>query len=277
MSAANDAVQIRRVSEGTKSSDHWERFWFSGQRGHVLAWQRQIFCLLALAFFASYFPSISHWFAADGFLSTQHLGQLVQVAEVSESTRWYWSPLYWVDSPAILTGFVGCGILLSGLAFFGLGGRLLAVAHWLVWLSVANRAWVLSGTEEIPLAIGLSGLAIAGGTPSLWLGDTIPATRVSYGLARRWFQVHVAMLATTTAIAHVTTADSSDLSKSIACGTVATLVLWFFWRARQRELAWALCGSGLLLGVATGEWLYAIGISALWLAYLPESLTSLES
>jgi hypothetical protein len=267
---ADDSVQIRRTPGNTYSIDYWDRFWFSGQSGLVLAWQRRAFCLLTLVFFASYLFSISQWFAAEGFLSTRHLGQLVQVAEVSELTRWYWSPLYWIDSSAMLTSFVGCGILLSGFAFFGVGGRLLDVTHWLVWLSVANRAWVLSGTEEIPLAIGLSSLVIAGKTPSFWSAKTSREKRVSYGLARRWLQVHAAMLAITTAIAYLTTEEPSAGVKSLACAAPALLALWFTWRSRRRELTWALCGSALLLGVATSEWLYAIGASALWLAYLPD-------
>jgi hypothetical protein len=300
----NLAGPLKEVKTGTKSgtADRWERFWFTPRWRGALLWQRVLIGLLSLFFFVSYLNSYADWFAADGILSTNQLGQLVEVAEVGVVARWHWSPLYWLDSPKLLTGVVGCGALLAGLTLLGIGGRSVAIAHLLVWLSVANRAWVLGGIEEIPLAIGLSGLAIAGDLGGYRGGNNSP--RVAYGLAQRWFQIHLAMLALTIALAQWSTAtwptgeavagslqvhgfvgmdgggpsvtwlaNQKPLMRLLAWifvwGAPAMLVLWIAWKSRRREIAYALCAHPCLVALVTGEWPYALGMGALWLAYLP--------
>ncbi len=283
-------------------SDAWESFWFTPSDAGWLSVQRIVFAALACWYFVNYWFDYSLWYGDQGPLSTEQLGRLVSLADVAGTARWYWTPLYWLSSPAILNSLLIVGLVSSVALAFGIGGRSIAVVTWLIWLTIANRGWVLAEIKDIPLAIGLLGLVIAGATPLF--RNVVHHKRWNYQLARRWLQVNAGLIAAGIAIAQwVNPAWRSGLALENLLGAQAdsiaasngllspwlignsaalqllsgivmgipllALPLWIFMKSARRYSTYGLITHSLLVGLISGEWAYAIGWATMWTAFLP--------
>ena len=249
--------------------DIWERFWFAPSTAEILILQRVGFAALATVFYASYSGDAPLWFAEDGRLATERLGRVVATSGTAHSATWHASPLYWVDSATGLRWYLAGGLATAAALAFGLCGRLGALIAWIVYLGLANRGWLVSGPGEIPLAIGMGALVIAGGMPR-WPGSRGGA-RWTYGLATRLMQVHVAAL-----LVAITAAIILDPELLGAAGVAGRLLAWvpavgmldlLLARRRTRPVLVLITWS-LVAGGVTGDWLSAAAISVLLLSFL---------
>lgn len=298
----------------TNSLDAWESFWFTPSEVGWLGVQRLAFAALAGWYFLNYWFDYSHWYGDRGPLSTEQLGQLVSMADVASTARWYWTPLYWLSDPAVLHSMLALGLLSSVALAVGFGGRSIALVTWLVWLAIANRGWVLAEIKDIPLSIGLLGTVIAGATPLL--RNTECDNRWNYQLALRWLQVNAGLLAVGIAIAQwanpawrsglalenllgaqaIGFAASNSLLSPWMIGNAAALQwisglvigapllalpLWIGMKSLKRSvackrIAMGLIAHSLLVGLISGEWAYAMGWMTLWMAFLPIDTTAIR-
>jgi len=163
----------------------WDRFWF-GEVGTGLTLRplRIGMAVMAIAYFASHWADVGRWFSGTGVLGSEALGQFLLEAQLGEAVRWRLSPLYWIESTWILRGYLVVGMLLAAAWPWVRITRAVGVALWLMVVGMANRAFMISGLEELVLVWGIAYLAIAPPDGSEhWTGS----------LALRLIQVHLTL------------------------------------------------------------------------------------
>lgn len=186
------------ISVSSEAGSPWNRFWFgeSGRQqamaGAAMAAVRIGLAVMAFWYFASHWSDIGLWFAGDGVLSSKSLGVFLADAELGETVSWRLSPLYWVDSPLLLRGYLLVGMMLAIALPLVRSTRAVAVALWLAVVWLANRSMIVSGLEEVTLAWGLAYLAIAApGRPSV---DRLAQDGWTASLAQRLIQIHLSIV-----------------------------------------------------------------------------------
>lgn len=163
----------------------WDRFWF-GQvgTGVTLRPVRIGMAVLAIAYFGSHWADIGRWFSGTGLLGGETVGQFLLEAQLGEAVRWRLSPLHWIESTWILRGYLVVGMLLAVAWPWVRVTRAVGVALWLMVIGLANRAFMISGLEELVLVWGIAYLVIAPPDGSEhWTGS----------LALRLIQVHLTL------------------------------------------------------------------------------------
>lgn len=164
----------------------WTQFWFcTAAAQEPLRIIRIGMAAMAFWFFASHWADIGLWLAGDGILASESLARFLSDAGLGDLVRWRLSPLYWIDSAALLRGYLIVGMALAVASMFVRQTRAVQVALWLVVLWLANRSLMLAGLEELVLVFGLGYLALA---------PTDDAAHWSGSLALRLLQLHVSFL-----------------------------------------------------------------------------------
>lgn len=274
------------LSSGEVLQDGWERFWFTPQRADSLRIVRLGLGVAAALYFASHWADIGPWFGADGLLSTDRLGLLVQS---TGAARWNLTPLYWIGSTAGLRAVLGVGIVASLVMAAGIGGRWAVAVAWLVLISVAARCWVIAGIVEIPLVFGVGSLLIAEG--GRWGGEGNSRYWTS-GLARRLLEVHTSALVAMAALAQLASEvwwngtgavhlvfrldgpawDFSPIvSGPIAAAALTHAIVWLpiaavplLWIGRTRRgAAIAIIVHAIATGLLSGQMLYGAVVAVL--------------
>ncbi len=177
---------------GGAATAGWTRFWFcttDGQRSLRIV--RIGMAVMALWYFASHWADIGLWLSGDGILASQSLARFLSDADLGDLVRWRLSPLYWVDSPAVLRGYLIVGMALAVATVLVRRTRAVQVALWLAVLWLANRSLMLAGLEELVLVFGLGYLALA---------PADDAPHWSGSLALRLLQLHVSFLIAVTGL-----------------------------------------------------------------------------
>lgn len=184
------------IKQSTEVSCHtstdWTQFWFctADQQG-ALRSVRIGMAVMAFWYFASHWADIGLWLGGDGILASESLARFLSDADLGDLVRWRLSPLYWVDSPVMLRGYLLLGMALAVAAAVVRQSRAVQVALWLLVVWLANRTLMLAGLEELVLAFGLGYLALAPADGAVhWSGS----------LALRLLQLHVSFLIAVTGL-----------------------------------------------------------------------------
>lgn len=288
----------------------WRDFWFGDSlatqvhAGRLLAMVRLGLAVVAFWYFASHWSDIAFWFAGDGILSAQLLGTFLADADLVDSVQWRLSPLFWIDSPALLRGYLLVGMALAIALPLVRSTRAVAIALWLwaVWL--ANRSLMIGGIEEVTLAWGLGYLAISpaslpwprktGGDPG-WC-----ATGWAGSLAWRLMQLHISLVFLVTGLtmlssiawwdgtgvmAVVSPVESrafdltqtlrtpwihETLTHAIALGAVTLPVL--LWIRATRFVGFGLAILWCVgLAILSSQWMHFFSLAVLTFSFLPEN------
>lgn len=171
-----------------RSLSGWDRFWFSSAPIEWLRPIRAALAVIAFLYFASHWSQIGFWFGPDGVIADEVFARIVSATQSATQARWRLSPLFLTESVFAMRGYLVVGMALAVIVALGRGGRWAAVALWLVYLGLANRATLIAGLVELPLAFGLGYAAIA---PA---GPVADRTRDwTAGLAMRLLQVHTSL------------------------------------------------------------------------------------
>lgn len=170
----------------------WSRWWFCATdvRGSLRI-VRVGLAVLAFWYFASHWNDLVLWLGGEGILASESLARFLQDAELGNLVRWRLSPLYWIDSPLLLRGFLIVAMGLAVASVLVRRTRGVQVALWLAVVWLANRVLMLAGLEELALAFGLGYLAIA---------PADDAPHWSGSLALRLIQAHVTLLLAVTGL-----------------------------------------------------------------------------
>jgi hypothetical protein len=273
-------------------SDDWAHFWFGDPlAGRNLALIRLGMALIAFWYFVSHWGDVAFWFSGEGVLASEKLGDFLDDADLADSVQWRLSPLYWVDSPLVLRGYLLLGMAVALLSGWFRQSRALAIAVWLMVVWLANRSLMISGLEELTLAWGLGYLAIgAGGEQPHWSGS----------LARRLIQVHVTVLILVTGLtmlsslawwdgtgvmAVVAPSDTrridwtetlktpwihEGLTHAIVVGAVLFPVM--LWNRRTQSIGLCLTTLWCLgLGLLSSQWMYFASVAVLAQAFLVQN------
>jgi hypothetical protein len=175
-----------------QSSTGWTQFWFcTTDRQGALRSVRIGMAVMAFWYFASHWADIGMWLGGDGILASEALARFLSDAELGDLVRWRLSPLYWIDSPAVLRGYLIVGMALAVATAVVRQSRAVQVALWLMVVWLANRTLMLAGLEELVLAFGLGYLALA---------PADDAPHWSGSLALRLLQLHVSFLIAVTGL-----------------------------------------------------------------------------
>lgn len=168
------------------STSDWTQFWFcTADRQGALRTVRIGMAAMACWYFASHWADIGLWLGGDGILANQSLARFLRDADLGDLVRWRLSPLYWVDSTAVLRGYLLVGMGLAVATAVIRQTRAVQVALWLMVVWLANRTLMLAGLEELVLVFGLGYLAVA---------PADDAAHWSGSVAMRLLQLHVAFL-----------------------------------------------------------------------------------
>ncbi|MCA9156814.1 MAG: hypothetical protein KDA72_00725 [Planctomycetales bacterium] len=234
----------------------WNLFWFDPRPRAALTLPRVAICLVAALWFVSFWSSAPAWLAADGLLAQPLSKRMLATDQIAE---WQvWSPLWFIQSPSLLYGWLAAGVVLCLVAASGLGGRL-SLAALLLWvIAWANRVVVLSGLVEPTLVACLGYLVVEPGLP-LWNRSPSASAKWTAGVARRLLQTHCWLL--------------------IAAGLLSQLGGLVWWRG---EGVWWLAAAGRsnlfsieqlrghpLVVNSLSHTVIAVQILALWLLTLP--------
>jgi len=170
----------------------WTRFWFcTAAAQEPLRVVRIGMAAMAVWFFASHWADIGLWLGGDGILASESLARFLSDAGLGDLVRWRLSPLYWIDSAALLRGYLIVGMALAVASAIVRQSRAVQIGLWLAVLWLANRSLMLAGLEELVLVFGLGYLAIA---------PADDAAHWSGSLALRLLQLHVSFLIAVTGL-----------------------------------------------------------------------------
>ncbi len=262
----------------------WTQFWFcTADAQRPLQKVRIGLAVMAVWFFASHWTDIGLWLGGDGILSSQSLARFLNDADLNDLVRWRLSPLYWVDSPVLLRGYLLLGMALAVASAVVRQTRAVQVALWLWVLWLANRSLMLAGLEELVLVFGLGYLALAPADEKPhWSGS----------VALRLLQLHVSFLVAVTGLTMLSSLiwwDGSGVmalvapveNRSIdwvdrlsapwvhellthAIVVVAIVAPVLLWSAATRKVA---CVAAMLwcavLGLLSSQWLYFATLAVL--------------
>jgi len=246
-----------KSSENTIDTDTgqsaWNAFWFgdsaTGQSlsSCRLALVRIGIAMLTFWYFASHWTDIAFWFGGDGLLSAKALGVFLADAELGDSVRWRLSPLYWIDSPALLRGFLVLGMLLA-IAMPMVGQtRTVSIALWLAVVWLGNRSMMIGGLEEVTLAWGLGYLMIArAGWPRA--EQPINAGGWTASLAQRLLQIHLSIVFLVTGLAMLSSLAWWDGTGVMAVVSPLENRYFDFTETLQPPLLHELLTHGIVLG-----------------------------
>ncbi len=174
------------------AANGWNQFWFcTPDTDGTLRIVRVGLAAMAFWYFASHWADIAVWLSGDGILASESVARFLNDAALGDAVHWRLSPLYWVQSPLLLRGYLLIGMGLAVASVLVRRTRAIQIALWLAVVWLANRALMLAGLEELVLAFGLAYMAIA---------QADDAPHWSGSLARRLIQLHVSFLIGATAL-----------------------------------------------------------------------------
>ncbi len=282
----------------------WNSFWFGHARAEFslacrsLAMVRIGLAVVAFWHFASHWSDIAFWFAGDGILSAQALGVFLADADLGDTVQWRLSPLYWVDSPMLLRGYLLGGMLLAIAMPLVRSTRAVTIALWLSVVWLANRSMMIGGLEEVTLAWGLGYLAIApAGTPV----SSLPSGTAAWTtmLARRLTQIHLSIVFLVTGLAMLSSlawwdgtgvmavvspiesrySDFTEtlrsplvhelLTHGIVLGAIALPALLWIGSTRTAGFCLAIVWC-VGLAILSSQWMHFLALAMLSLSFFPE-------
>ncbi len=196
--------------------DQWDQFWFEPTSQTVVQRLRISLGIFVAVWFASFLPSVSTWFDANGILNTAQSSSLLGFAEVSRSLNW--SPLWLTDSVWVYQTWLVVGIAMALVVAWGRGGRLAVAALLILAIAWSHRIFWLTGPVEPAMMAMLMYLLVQTGCR---LGVHDDSLRSSNQLTTRLIQVHTWIL--------------------LAAGGLSSLASLSWWRG---EGAWWLVATG---------------------------------
>jgi|GEM_PF-1221103 len=294
----------------TAADSAWNAFWFGDSlaarslAARSLALVRIGLAAIAFWYFASHWSDIAFWFAGDGILSAQSLGKFLADADLGDSVQWRLSPLFWIDSPLLLRGYLLVGMVLAIASPLVRSTRAVAIALWLFVVWLANRSLMIGGIEEVTLAWGLGYLAISPaslprpGKP--YDGDRSGAVGWTGSLARRLMQLHLSLVFLVTGLTMLSSLAWWDgtgvmavvspvesryfdltqtlrtpwihevLTHAVALGAVALPVL--LWMRPTRCAGFCLAILWCVgLAILSSQWMHFLSLAILSLSFFPEN------
>jgi hypothetical protein len=282
----------------------WNSFWFGSgitelsSASRSLAMVRIGLAVVAFWYFASHWSDIAFWFAGDGILSAQALGVFLADADLGDTVQWRLSPLYWVDSPTLLRGYLLVGMLLAIAMPLVRSTRAVTVALWLSVVWLANRSMIIGGLEEVTLAWGLGYLAIAP-VQTPFSDPAVGTAAWTTTLARRLTQIHLSIVFLVTGLAMLSSLAWWDgtgvmavvspieiryfdftetlrsplvhesLSHGIVLGAIALPPLLWIGSTRVAGFCLAILWC-VGLAILSSQWLHFLGLAMLSLSFFPE-------
>jgi len=274
----------------------WNAFWYGDSLAADLLAARSLalvrfgLAVIACWYFASHWSDIAVWFAGDGILSARSLGLFLADADLGDSVQWRLSPLFWIDSPRLLSGYLMIGMALAIASPLVRSTRAPAILLWLFVVWLANRSLMIGGIEEVTLAWGLGYLAIAPAGSTGW----------TVSLAQRLMQLHLSLIFLITGLtmlsslawwdgtgvmAVVSPVESryfdltqtlltpwihETLTHGIALGAIALPVL--LWMRPVRRMGFCLAILWCVgLAVLSSQWMHFLALATLSLSFLPEN------
>lgn len=282
----------------------WNSFWFghwSAERllaARSLALVRIGLAVIAFGYFASHWSDVSFWFAVDGILSAEALGVFLTDAALGDTVGWRISPLYWIDSPLLLRGYLLVGMLLAVAMPLVRSTRAVTIALWLLVIWMANRSMVIGGLADVTLAWGLGYLAIAP-VGTLALDRLSGSAGWTTSLARRLVQIHLSIVFLVTGLAMLSSLAWWDgtgvmavvspvesryfdftetlrsplvhemLTHGIVLGAISLPPL--LWIGSTRVIGFALAIVWCVgLAILSSQWIHFLALAMLSLSFLPE-------
>ena len=289
-----------------ETGESWNHFWFEPYRGPALDRLRIATGCIALLWWLSFLPNLSLWLGEEGLLPLDTLRNLVGAGS-QRIYRFSW--FYAGESPFIIGGLWGLGLLAILLHTLGLFGRVSTALAWSFVISTVHRMPMIAGLMEPVLTMSLAYLIIGSSnrvgllTGRLFpkriprapspLGDHL--SRVSL----RLLQIHTLffyVVMATTQLRHDTWWEGEalwtmlaasetrpiDLSwlgtTPLALNLITQAVIVFeiafpilIWKATLRPLLIFLSGIfWIVLGLSSGLLLYCLLMFSLGLAFWPD-------
>ncbi|GAB5406621.1 MAG: hypothetical protein Aurels2KO_48520 [Aureliella sp.] len=196
--------------------EQWDEFWFKPTTETIAKRTRISLAIFVAVWFASFLPTASTWFGADGILNLAHSSSLLGFAEVSRSLNW--SPLWLTDSILVYQAWLLGGIALALVVASGWGGRPAVAALSVMAIAWSHRIFWLTGPVEPAMMAMLMYVLVQ---PATRVGKQDDSLRSSNQLAVRLVQVHTWIL--------------------LAAGCLSSLASLSWWRG---EGAWWLAATG---------------------------------
>ena len=193
-------------SESSGQGDRWtgwDQFWFIPIPADTIAFVRGVICLITFCYLVSCWSDLEFWYGDDGPFTPDRIATFLETGGVEESAAWILSPLFLTDSVTVYRVTLLLGMALAWIVALGGGGRVACVMLWLVLVSWANRAMILSGLTETLLSLGLFAAAIA--PPRVaWIPtsrrDAAPETDWTARFAERLMAVQITLVGAATMI-----------------------------------------------------------------------------
>lgn len=199
----------------------WNRFWFAPVRGIAIAPVRAAICIVTALWLWSFMgvDDLGLWFGERGLLDHSMSALLI---EFEETPHWqHWSPLWWTSSLLAHQTWLVTGIVLSLLAAWGIGGRVLLAALLVITVGWIHRMTWLQGPMEPALVAMLGYLIVSPGKKLFSKEQNEPSVSWLNCMALRLIQTHCWIL--------------------LAAGVLMQLGSLVWWRG---EAVWWLAATG---------------------------------
>lgn len=155
----------------------WTHYWFAADESApiVASRIRTAVCAAVAVWFLSFFPQANLWFGESGLLPVSMGARLV---EFEEKSAWlHWSPLWWIDNPTWLRGYLLLGAACASVASLRMGGRYLLLATLVLSIGWIHRIVWLQGAVEPLIPAFLAYLALDSGrrdgAQPLWISHLV--------------------------------------------------------------------------------------------------------
>ncbi|PHR97082.1 MAG: hypothetical protein COA78_28060 [Blastopirellula sp.] len=127
-------------------SKSWEAFWFVRVETKTVSLLRLLVGSIALIYALLFTIQLTDWYAADGILSSSFTISMLSTED--NNYAYYWSLLYYVNTPVELWILHSIGLLVIGAFAVGFQTRYTSIAAFIFVASYAQRAPMLAGLIE---------------------------------------------------------------------------------------------------------------------------------
>jgi hypothetical protein len=271
----------------TEGGEAWNRFWFTPSSPYLLARLRIAVGLLAAVYFALWSTHIGQTLSAEGLVPPVTIAEVLRVRS-GETRQYHVSPLFFVDSPQVLTAYCAASGLVCLAFASGVLTRVSGMIALLLVLSLVHRAPAFTGPAETLLVYLLLYLVIAPSGAALSIdarrsaGSPQPDWLATVGL--RLIQVHTAGFVALLACSMLAAAtwwdgtalwnlESQTLSRPVDLAWLrgwpklmnGWMHLFVLTNALFPVLIWNRLLRPLVLTVAAAMWVLMLPITGQWL------------
>jgi len=269
----------------------WDHFWFASRPTFDIGIARAALGTLSAVYAASWCIDLHDWIESNGILSSPVTRFLIGDQVEGTGSIGRVSLLYSFESSWSVQGYLIVTLLCSIALAFGVGGRVMATAAWILTLGIVNRVPMLQGAGDL-LFTGIMGYLVIdpGKTKKWWnIGLDDRTERWTSNLAVRMMQCHVMIWLLVSFVSHLaepmwwagsaawwlvsaqlspwyTQVSLSDkpylvnvLSHAFILVHLVTIALLMVRHGRPLAIASALLMAMGVWGLA-GDWLYSLAI-----------------